>query len=101
MALEQDVVSPSSRLLGERVVKTNVDVCRVSFGVANDGGQRVGAVEQLVDPVFVLAVRDGKLAHENIYWDQASVLKQIGLLSGDGLPVHGAETARKVLDLQA
>jgi carboxymethylenebutenolidase len=40
------------------------------------------------------------LAHENIYWDQASVLKQVGLLSGEALPVHGAETARKVLDLQ-
>ncbi len=51
--------------------------------------------------VAIVGFRDGKLAHENIYWDQASVLKQIGLLSGDGLPVHGAETARKVLDLQA
>ena len=50
--------------------------------------------------VAIVGFRDGKLAHENIYWDQASVLKQIGLLSGDGLPVHGAETARKVLDLQ-
>jgi carboxymethylenebutenolidase len=44
--------------------------------------------------------RDGKLAHEHIYWDQASVLKQIGLLTDDSLPVHGAECARKVLDPQ-
>ena len=51
--------------------------------------------------VAIVGFRDGKLAHENIYWDQASVLKQIGLLNDDGLPVHGAETARKVLDLQA
>ncbi len=51
--------------------------------------------------VAIVGFRDGKLAHENIYWDQASVLKQIGLLSGDGLPAHGAETARKILDLQA
>ena len=51
--------------------------------------------------VAIVGFREGKLAHENIYWDQASVLKQIGLLSDDGLPVHGAETARKVLDLQA
>ena len=36
--------------------------------------------------------------HEHIYWDQASVLKQIGLLAGDSLPVFGAETAKKVLD---
>jgi carboxymethylenebutenolidase len=51
--------------------------------------------------VAIVGFRDGKLAHENIYWDQASVLKQIGLLEGDDLPAHGAETARKVLDLQA
>jgi carboxymethylenebutenolidase len=42
--------------------------------------------------------RDGKLAHEHIYWDQASVLKQIGLLTDQRLPVFGAETARKVVD---
>jgi hypothetical protein len=40
--------------------------------------------------------RDGKVAHEHIYWDQASVLKQIGLLTDPGLPVFGGETARKV-----
>jgi carboxymethylenebutenolidase len=51
--------------------------------------------------VAIVGFRDGKLAHENIYWDQTSVLKQIGLLNSDDLPVHGAETARKVLDLQA
>jgi len=47
--------------------------------------------------VAVVGFRDGKLAHERIYWDQASVLKQIGLLTDDSLPVVGAETARKVL----
>jgi len=41
--------------------------------------------------------RDGKLAHEHIYWDQASVLKQIGLISDPSLPVLGVETARRVL----
>ncbi len=46
--------------------------------------------------VAIVKFRDGKLAHEHIYWDQASVLKQIGLLEGVGLPVHGVETARKV-----
>ena len=50
--------------------------------------------------VAIVGFRDGELAHENIYRDQASVLKQIGLLSGDGLPVYGVETAQKVLDLQ-
>ena len=39
-----------------------------------------------------------KLAHEHLYWDQASVLVQLGLLRPEGLPVVGAEGARSVLD---
>jgi carboxymethylenebutenolidase len=42
--------------------------------------------------------RDGKLAHEHIYWEQASVLVQIGLLDPDDLPVAGVEEARKMAD---
>ncbi len=48
--------------------------------------------------VAIVRFRDGKLAHEHIYWDQASVLKQIGMLSDPKLPVCGVETARKVVD---
>jgi len=47
--------------------------------------------------VAIVHFRDGKLAHEHIYWDQASVLKQIGLLTDPSLPVFGAETAHKVI----
>lgn len=47
--------------------------------------------------VAIVRFRDGKLAHEHIYWDQASVLKQIGLIKDESLPVFGAETARKVM----
>ena len=47
--------------------------------------------------VAIVQFRGGKLAHEHIYWDQASVLKQIGLLADPALPVFGAETAQKVL----
>ena len=46
----------------------------------------------------VVGVKDGKVSHEHIYWDQASVLVQIGLLDPTGLPVVGAEAARKVRD---
>jgi carboxymethylenebutenolidase len=46
--------------------------------------------------VAIVRFRDGKLAHEHIYWDQASVLKQIGLLTDPGLPVFGVESAHKV-----
>lgn len=48
--------------------------------------------------VAIVRVRDGKLAHEHIYWDQASVLVQIGLLDPANLPVVGVESAKKVLD---
>ena len=48
--------------------------------------------------VAIVRFRDGKLAHEHIYWDQASVLVQIGLLDPAKLPVTGVESARKVLD---
>ena len=48
--------------------------------------------------VAIVQFREGKLAHEHIYWDQASVLVQIGLLDPSNLPVAGVESARKVLD---
>jgi carboxymethylenebutenolidase len=47
--------------------------------------------------VAVVGFRGGKVACERVYWDQASVLKQIGLLTDASLPVGGAETARQVL----
>jgi carboxymethylenebutenolidase len=48
--------------------------------------------------VAIVRFRDGKLAHEHIYWDQASVLVQIGLIDAAYLPVTGVKSARKVLD---
>jgi carboxymethylenebutenolidase len=50
-----------------------------------------------VAAVVIVGFKDGKISHENIYWDQASVLVQVGLLDPAGLPVCGAESARKVL----
>lgn len=50
--------------------------------------------------VVIVGVRDGKVDYEHIYWDQASVLAQIGLIDPDGLPVVGADNARKILDLR-
>src|SRR5437016_2824392 len=48
--------------------------------------------------VAIVRFREGKLAHEHIYWDQASVLVQLGLLDASSLPVAGVESARKALD---
>jgi carboxymethylenebutenolidase len=48
--------------------------------------------------VVVVGVKDGKVAHEHIYWDQASMLVQIGLIDPSKLPVTGAEQAARLLD---
>ena len=48
--------------------------------------------------VVVVKFRGDKICHEHIYWDQASVLLQIGLLDPAGLPVAGRDTAKKLLD---
>jgi carboxymethylenebutenolidase len=48
--------------------------------------------------VAIVSFRDGKLFNEHIYWDQASVLVQLGLLNPSNLPVAGVETARKLAD---
>ncbi|HET6267072.1 MAG TPA: nuclear transport factor 2 family protein [Acidobacteriota bacterium] len=48
--------------------------------------------------VAIVHFRDGKLTHEHIYWDQASVLAQIGLIDASLLPVAGIESARKALN---
>jgi carboxymethylenebutenolidase len=44
----------------------------------------------------IVGFKDGKISHEHIYWDQASVLVQVGLIDPASLPVSGAESARKV-----
>jgi carboxymethylenebutenolidase len=46
----------------------------------------------------VIKFRGDKLYHEHIYWDQASVLVQVGLLDPKLVPAAGIETARKLLD---
>jgi carboxymethylenebutenolidase len=46
--------------------------------------------------VVIVGFKDGKVTHEHIYWDQASVLVQIGLLDPQGLPVHGIESAERM-----
>jgi carboxymethylenebutenolidase len=51
--------------------------------------------------VVVMKFVGNKIAHEHIYWDQASLLAQIGLLDTNSLPVRGIEQSRKLLELAA
>jgi carboxymethylenebutenolidase len=91
---------PVSRTVGENQL---VDELVMSFthDVAIDAllpgvpptGRRV-----LLPVVVVVKFDGGKVAHEHIYWDQASLLVQIGLLDPAFLPVTGGEQARNLLD---
>ncbi len=47
--------------------------------------------------VVVMKFENGKVAHEHTWWDQASLLVQVGLLDPAKLPVAGVEQARKLL----
>jgi carboxymethylenebutenolidase len=82
------------RLVDEMVVKFTHTIAMdwMLPGIAPTG-------KRVEVPLVVLVhFRDGKLAHENIYWDQASVLVQLGLLDSSTLPVAGAVSAHKVLE---
>ena len=48
--------------------------------------------------VAIVQFRGDKLCSERLYWDQAAVLAQVGLLDPSQLPVTGAEAAEAVLD---
>lgn len=93
-------LTPVSRTIGENQL---VDEMVFSFTHTQEMPWMLPGITPTNLPVAIPLVaivrfRDGKLESEHIYWDQASVLKQIGLLSDPRLPVFGAETARKVLD---
>jgi carboxymethylenebutenolidase len=84
----------SDQLVDEMVFKFTHDIQMdwMLPGVAPTGRR----VE--VPLVVIIQFREGKLTHEHIYWDQASVLVQAGLLDAGSLPVLGIESARKALD---
>jgi carboxymethylenebutenolidase len=93
-------MTPVSRTIGEDQIVDEM-IFKFTHTIAMDWmlpgiaptGKRVE-----IPLVAIVRFREGKLAHEHIYWDQASVLVQIGLLNADKLPVSGVESARKVVD---
>ena len=48
--------------------------------------------------VVIVGIDDDRIAYEHIYWDQATVLVQVGMLDPAGLPVAGMDAAAKLLD---
>ena len=51
--------------------------------------------------VVVMKFNCNKIAHEHIYWDQGSLLAQIGLLDTNNLPITGVEQSKKLQQLAA
>jgi carboxymethylenebutenolidase len=49
--------------------------------------------------VVVMKFKNNKISHEHIYWDQASVLVQIGLLKSEKIPITGIQQAKKLVEL--
>src|ERR1700716_3292179 len=93
-------VVPVSRTVGEEtlvdeMVARFTHSCRMDYFLPG-----IAPTHRKIEvPLVVVAhFRDGKLAHEHIYWDQASVLVQLGLIDVATLPVCGADPARKALD---
>jgi len=49
--------------------------------------------------VVVMKFKGNKIVHEHVYWDQASLLAQIGLLDTKNLPIKGIEQSRRLQEL--
>jgi carboxymethylenebutenolidase len=91
-------VTPISRTIGQSRVVDEI-VVHFTHTVRMDWllpgvpptGKRVE-----VPTVAIIQFEGDKIAHEHLYWDQASVLVQVGLLDERTLPVRGVETAAQV-----
>jgi carboxymethylenebutenolidase len=97
---EDTVVTPISRTVGESQV---VDEVMISFTHDCDMPALLPGVKPTgrtvtIPFVVVAGCKDGKIDFERIYWDQASLLAQIGLLDRTKLPVTGAEQGARLLD---
>jgi carboxymethylenebutenolidase len=93
-------ITPVSRTVGENQV---VDELVLSFTHDIEMPQLLPGVAPTGRHVrlafcVVAGAAGGKITHEHIYWDQASLLVQVGLIDPAGLPVTGAEQAEGVLD---
>ena len=100
---DDTAITPVSRTVGEAQV---VDEVVVSFTHDIEMDHFLPAVPptgSLVRLPVCVVVRfeGGKVAHEHVYWDHASLLVQVGLLDPDELPVTGAEQVENLFDPRA
>ena len=100
---------------GQRELERTQDVRYASYLLADELRQSSDDLTRMArtyvitgDPTFerlyweTLAIRNGEVPrprhYERIYWDQATVLVQLGLLDPAALPVVGVEQAQVVRD---
>jgi len=96
-------IEPVSRTVGERQV---VDELVLSFTHSIEMDTILPGVPPTGKRVrlpfcVVVGFEDGKVSHEHIYWDQASLLAQIGLIDRERLPVTGGDQADNLLERRA
>jgi carboxymethylenebutenolidase len=93
-------LTPISRTIGDDQIVDEM-IFRFTHTIKMDwmlpGVEPTGKLVE-VPLVAIVKLRGDKLAHEHIYWDQASVLVQLGLLDSTHLPVAGIESSRKAQD---
>ena len=92
-------VTPISRTIGKDQV---VDELIVSFTHNTQWDYLLPGIPPTgkrveLPTVVVMKFENGKIAHEHVWWDQASLLVQVGLLDPANLPVAGVEQARNLL----
>lgn len=93
-------IEPISRTVGQsRVIDElvmsfthDIEIPAILPGVAPTG-RRVR-----LPFVVIVGFEGDKVAYEHIYWDQGSMLAQIGLIDAARLPVTGSEQAARLLN---
>ena len=89
-------IKPISRTVGKDQV---VDEIIISFTHDREIEYMLPGVEPTgkyveIPHVVIMKFAGPKIAHEHIYWDQASVLVQIGLIEEKNIPVTGNSTSK-------
>ena len=94
-------IKPISRTIGQ---DQEVDEVIISFTHDRDIDHMLTGVSPTgkyveIPHVVIMKFLEGKIAHEHIYWDQASVLVQLGLLDSKCLSITAIEQSERLKEL--
>ncbi len=93
MQMERISMTVGADQIVDELIISFTHTCPIDWMLPN-----VAPTQKRVEVAFAVIVgfHEGKITHEHIYWDQASVLVQIGLLDPSHLPVNGADGATRI-----